>query len=149
MPLKTPCKGNPSCNALTDTGYCKKHEKPKEDRESGWKRYPPKTWDRERAYMLSRQPVCQCNYKFCKHDDGPCMNPSSDVDHIIPKWLLDSDKHLQCLCKGCHSRKTRWETRWLAEHSASFATPEFFLDTLETQIERAIAFSRGSICARS
>lgn len=63
--------------------------------------YRTPAWQRARAHVLHRNPICQ--WPACRH-------PSSHVDHIqsrrdAPARELD-ESNLQALCRAHHSSKT-------------------------------------------
>jgi len=110
MPRKplSPC-GCTSCPGLADEGkcYCKRHAakaaKAEQDRRgtSSQRGYNAR-WQRLRALVLARDPVCRYL---------ACGRLSTDVDHIIPKSKggTDSMDNLQGLCHEHHSLKTAQE----------------------------------------
>lgn len=68
-----------------------------------------------RQAILTRDPICRC--RACKHHTGPCHQPSTEADHVIPhasggSTTLDNG---QGLCAPCHAQKTAAHanrTRW-------------------------------------
>lgn len=68
----------------------------------GWqgsdrKRRLPRGWDRIRAEVLARDPIC----KICG------TRSSTQVDHVRPK--TDDHSHLQGVCYPCHKAKSSSE----------------------------------------
>jgi 5-methylcytosine-specific restriction protein A len=64
-------------------------------------------WQRTRAEVLRRQPLCAECAKIGR------VTPATEVDHIIPhrgkRELFFDRSNLQPLCHSCHSRKTARE----------------------------------------
>lgn len=97
----------PGCGRLIrgNTRRCPLHEtprpKPKYPRESPHRRGYGRDWQKRRARILKRDPVCRSCF----------VNASTEVDHILPKRAggTDSDENLQGLCTPCHSSKTARE----------------------------------------
>ena len=78
------------------------HQAPRAPRVSPSKRGYGHQWQKLRAMVLARSPLCV-----------RCQEPATDVDHITPKSLggLDNLDNLQTLCHKCHARKTFFEDR--------------------------------------
>lgn len=108
-PLR-PCR-HPGCSALTKSGYCTQHQKPKaERRESAqWhKLYGLPLWtDELRPDQLLREPFC----RICAQAGR--RTKATVVDHVVPhrgNMALFADiGNLQSLCKRCHDKKTAQE----------------------------------------
>ena len=64
-------------------------------------------WDRLSAHVLAIEPLC----RTCLAQGR--VTPAVDVDHVVPVRLGGTDvmSNLQPLCKVCHLRKTRAETK--------------------------------------
>ncbi len=99
------------CVELVDAGYCLAHVKPRritayeDSRLSARQRGYGRHWEKLRLCVLREEPLC----RICLM--GGRTEPSTDVDHMIPKAAGGSDQrsNLQGLCHSCHSRKTRRE----------------------------------------
>lgn len=68
--------------------------------------YKTAAWQGYRLRRLAAQPFCQD-----PHGTG-CTQAANEVDHILPieqGGEVVSDANTQCLCKPCHSKKTRME----------------------------------------
>jgi len=68
--------------------------------------YDSAAWRGFRLRRLALNPFCQD-----PHGEG-CQQPAREVDHIVPiekGGAVFSIENTQCLCKPCHSRKTRSE----------------------------------------
>jgi 5-methylcytosine-specific restriction protein A len=109
-PAKPCCK--PGCGALTGGRFCEEHEKAEREavdqrRGNSNSRGYGARWRKLRAYILKRDPICRA---------PGCSEPSTDVDHIIPRGQpggTDDPLNLQGLCHTHHSRKTAVEDgRW-------------------------------------
>jgi len=76
------------------------HQAPRAPRVSPSKRRYGHQWQKLRAMVLARSPLCV-----------RCQEPATDVDHVIAKSLGGTDElsNLQTLCHKCHSRKTFFE----------------------------------------
>ena len=104
MPLKPPrACSSPGCPALTRKRFCEPHDQEDSrrrdaERGSSAERGYGARWQRLRAFVLKRHPVCK----------GCDRAPATEVDHIVPKAQGGGDEaeNLQGLCKPCHSRKT-------------------------------------------
>lgn len=106
------CKGSPSCSKLTTTGYCEEHTRKDNDRPNAYQRYGA-GWTKTREYIIRRDPICKCRYRFCCGKNG-CMNATNEVDHIIHKDYGEAtEDNLMGMCKQCHSKKTRKEQQIL------------------------------------
>jgi 5-methylcytosine-specific restriction protein A len=101
-----PCAA-PGCPNVVQRGpYCAVHAPAQADaRPSSSARGYNAAWQRLRLMTLRAHPLCADPFRV--HVASPAL--ASEVDHIRP--LADggtNDAHnLQCLCKSCHSRKTR------------------------------------------
>ncbi len=64
-------------------------------------------------YALSREPLCRD--PFGEHAEWSEVVSATEVDHIVPRRVRQelelSLENLQALCKRCHSRKTKAESR--------------------------------------
>lgn len=111
-----PCSKS-GCSALTRSRFCGKHEQAharatEVRRPSAARRGYGRRWQRLRAIIIARDPVCTCTGRpGCPHGGARCILPTTDVDHIIPREQggEDSEENLQGMCHGCHSRKTAQE----------------------------------------
>lgn len=84
----------PGCNG---GGACELHT-PKPWEQSSRRHRLPSDWNRRRARILRRDPICRS-----------CMAaPSAEVDHV-DGTDNHADTNLQGLCKPCHARKTAAE----------------------------------------
>jgi 5-methylcytosine-specific restriction protein A len=94
-----PC-GHSGCPALVSSGRCARHRRPasQDTRPSARQRGYDRKWERLRAIILQRDPVC----RLCR------VSPSRHADHIIARANGGSDhpSNLQGTCASCHSRKT-------------------------------------------
>jgi 5-methylcytosine-specific restriction enzyme A len=67
--------------------------------------YTSPPWRDLRLQVLAEQPWCAAG----------CGRVSVDVDHKIPRAqrpdLALERANLEALCRECHGKKTRWETR--------------------------------------
>ncbi len=98
----SPCL-QPGCPKLAViSGRCREHARQvqrerERQRPSARERGYDAEWERLRAKYLAANPFCFA-----------CGEPSTDVDHIVPKSLggSDDEDNLQALCHRCHSRKT-------------------------------------------
>lgn len=68
----------------------------------------------DRRRILARDPICRC--RGCPDHNGPCTNPSTIADHIIPAaeggpddWRLNGQGLCGTSTTGCHGHKTRTE----------------------------------------
>ena len=69
---------------------------------SGGRLYDTQHWKRLRRMVLAKHPICTTI---------GCDKPATDVDHIDgdnTNLTMDND---QGLCKSCHSKKTRAQSR--------------------------------------
>lgn len=59
----------------------------------------PPDWEKRRALVLERDPLCKADR---------CAEPSKHVDHIVPRAFGGSDApdNLQGLCGSHHAQKT-------------------------------------------
>lgn len=97
--VKYICRQAGCYQAVERGGYCEKHARPADHRQSSSRRGYDYKWQKLRAVYLCDNPVCEhCGRR-----------PAKDVDHIIPfdkgGGRLDSN-NLQALCRKCHNRKT-------------------------------------------
>lgn len=74
-----------------------------------WRFIRSARWQRFRRWFLARHPLCA----ECERTGR--ATPATDVDHITrrrerPDLALD-ESNCQALCKPCHARKTRSESR--------------------------------------
>ncbi|MGW6741647.1 HNH endonuclease [Streptomyces sp. NPDC055025] len=73
----------------------------------------PKGWDRTRQAILRRDNwMCQWDVST----GGKCVEPASEVDHIIPVSMGGGEQHsnLQSLCRWHHAQKTGKEASTFA-----------------------------------
>jgi len=109
LPLKL-C-GHAGCRTPAAGGRCPKHPAPK-PRSGGWvkpddkagsasKRGYGRAWQAKRKYVMARDPIC----KVCGRE------PSSHVDHIVPKYMGGTDDYsnLRGIGRVCHGRKSSTE----------------------------------------
>jgi len=103
---------HPRCPDVVPSGqrHCTKHKRAEvkqyeRGRGSSSERGYDRKWQKIRAVIIARDPVCKaCNRK-----------PTTDVDHITPRRRggTDAESNLQGLCHTCHSSKTATEDgRW-------------------------------------
>ncbi len=75
--------------------------------------YHTTRWRKLRRYVLSREPLCRD--PFGEHAEWSEVVSATEVDHIVPRRVRPeielSLENLQGLCKRCHSRKTKGESR--------------------------------------
>jgi 5-methylcytosine-specific restriction protein A len=120
--------GKPGCPALTENGYCEKHQRNNPriaarkqfDQQRGTTKERGYTgvWRRLRLIILIRDPFCMIG-TICDPADPTTGKrvgrraPSNEVDHIIPAALRPDlfyeETNLQGACKACHSHKTATE----------------------------------------
>lgn len=99
-----PC-AMPGCPNVVQRGsYCDLHARAtKRDMRGDY--HNTARWQRMRRMTLRAHPLCAD--PFGEHGTTPVL--AREVDHIVP--LADGGSNdatnLQCLCKSCHSRKTR------------------------------------------
>ena len=80
-----------------------------------------KNWSKIRSHKLYTNPFCECKDEECGVCFGTHLKLASiaatDVDHVVrfSRWqnANSANKHLQSLCKFCHSSKTSKEVRKL------------------------------------
>jgi len=92
-----PC-GYPGCRELVrDGARCPAHTKPSPKRTPHNPLYSTTRWQRLRAVVLRRSPVCT-----------ECGRPATLVDHIVPiseGGEQFDEANLRPLCAGCHARQ--------------------------------------------
>jgi 5-methylcytosine-specific restriction endonuclease McrA len=75
--------------------------------------YQTARWRKLRRYVLSRDPLCRD--PFGEHAEWSEVVSATEVDHIVPRGVRPelelSLENLQALCKCCHGRKTKAESR--------------------------------------
>lgn len=111
-----PCS-KPGCTTLTRSRFCDRHARAHAQatevrRPSAARRGYGRRWQRLRAIIIARDPVCTCEGRpGCPHPARRCILPTTDVDHIVPREQggEDSEENLHGMCHGCHSRKTAQE----------------------------------------
>lgn len=115
MPQRAPlaCR-KPGCRGLVRGGVCsvcgplRRHTDRDAEQRRGTttERGYGTQWQKVRRNILMTHPLCT-----------QCGQPADDVDHIIAisrgGAVLDAD-NLQPLCRSCHNRKTRRESRMIA-----------------------------------
>ncbi len=110
---------HPGCpNLVRDSKqrYCETHRQQRQrkhdaQRGTSSQRGYGSRWRRLRKMVLSGQPLCAD--PFGTHAALGELVVATEVDHIIPKRAGggDSMDNLQALCRACHNRKTRVDTR--------------------------------------
>jgi 5-methylcytosine-specific restriction protein A len=102
--LASPCR-TPRCPERAGPGgLCAAHRRRYErrpQRVADKRFYASPGWRALRAFVLARDPRCDCG------------GPSEQADHIVPRSQGGSDdpSNLKGKCGGCHSRKTANENR--------------------------------------
>jgi 5-methylcytosine-specific restriction enzyme A len=104
---RRPCS-HPGCPRLVDKANpCPEHGKRpwEHDRPSAAARGYGRAWQKLRAFILARDPLCD----VC--DEAGRVTPATMVDHIVPKHLggTDDDSNLRGICKPCHDTKSALE----------------------------------------
>ena len=104
-PLR-PCK-YPSCNTLTDKGYCDIHKPKESTRLSSHQRGYTSKWRKaSKGYLISHPWCAECM-------KNGVYEAATETDHIIPHKgdmkLFWDKSNWQGLCKSCHSKKTATE----------------------------------------
>lgn len=98
----------PGCALRVPKGHCPGHLRLREEgRYNADMRhlYASARWRRLRAQVLQDDPICrECQTRNI-------LEPSTDVDHVVPHRgdlsLFWSRQNLAGLCHACHSRKTQ------------------------------------------
>ena len=103
MPTRAPrpCTWPSGCPELTSGSRCARHARPSPAyRGSSTEQGYGQAWRKLRLFVLARDPICR--------DVSGCVEPSTDVDHIIPRRAGGSDEpsNLQGMCHRHHSAKT-------------------------------------------
>jgi 5-methylcytosine-specific restriction enzyme A len=103
VPTKAPrACSQPGCpNTTTDGAHCPQHTKVQRrefdrGREGSTARGYGHRWQRLRAWLLAKNPVCE-----------ECRDAlSTEVHHVVPKrdGGDDSPENLMCVCRDCHAR---------------------------------------------
>ena len=75
--------------------------------------YQTTRWRKLRRFVVSSEPLCRD--PFGEHAEWSEVVSATEVDHIVPRRvraeLEVSLENLQALCKRCHSRKTKGESK--------------------------------------
>ena len=104
-PLRS-CR-HPSCNTLTNGGYCDIHKPKEQPRLSAHERGYTSKWRTASKSYLSQNPWCAECKRQGRHE------PATETDHIIPhkgnRKLFWDKSNWQGLCHNCHSKKTASE----------------------------------------
>lgn len=108
MPLKI-CS-HPTCNRLQREARCEEHRyKQTRTAEQRDKFYESTAWRKYAKAHLAVEPTCRECLKYGK------VRAAEQVDHIKPRQThpeLEWDEdNLQSLCRPCHTRKTRRESK--------------------------------------
>lgn len=109
----------PDCHNLTTTkGRCDNHQpKPWANPSANTRTLTPAERARFRRMVLDRDPVCVCN-GWCGNHYGPCTNPATEADHIIPIGLggaHHAGENGQGLCTPCHDTKSQHDNQRIRE----------------------------------
>src|SRR5688572_26341184 len=103
----------PGCTVLTPERLCPRHRaeqraRVEAERPSAVDRGYGADWQRQRRRILTRDP-------FCRWEEAPCDQLSTDVAHIVPRPqhlgpalhpVFDGDENLRGLCHRHHSVET-------------------------------------------
>jgi len=105
---------HPGCGALNCQQHTEQARRQQFDsdrsREAERSIYKTAQWQRTRAFILARDPLCRIAI-VCLRKFGRAM-PSTEAEHIIPVrdgGAIYDPSNLQGACKPCHSRKTALE----------------------------------------
>lgn len=111
MPMSYRACAMKGCPAVISAGhrFCAEHakrERESRDQAKTDKRYNTARWQRLRASVLAREPLCR---ECAGHG---VVTAAQVVDHITPvvDGGGDARDNLQPLCASCHNQKTQRET---------------------------------------
>jgi len=109
MPWRPPVhRAHPSARVASDAAYARKRRA-----QHGPDPRSTARWQRVRALVLARQPLCADPYGV--HAALGDVVPATEVDHMQGVWeapsLVFSLENLQGLCENCHAIKTAHERR--------------------------------------
>ena len=108
--------------------------------------YHTTRWRKLRRYALSREPLCRD--PFGEHAEWSEVVSATEVDHIVPRRVRPelelALENLQALCKRCHSRKTKAESRgsWGTVLTCEFVASGRAHDSVPTRTGSTLVVAR-------
>lgn len=117
----------PGCHRLTtQRGRCEEHQpKPWANPSANTRTLTSADRARFRRMVLDRDPVCVCT-GWCGTHYGPCTQPATEADHIVPIGLggaHHAGENGAGLCASCHLEKSKQDNQRIRQARSRRGTP--------------------------